>query len=121
MTNNVSTGSTAGYRSTPEGLDGVIAASTRLSLVDGEAGRLIIGGYAVEDIAPRAGFEELAYLLLHGRLPAAAELTKFSAELAARRELPETTLLVLGETARRSLPVIDALMMAVPTLLSSGA
>ena len=120
MTNNVSTGSTAGYRST-EGLDGVIAASTRLSLVDGEAGRLIIGGYAVDDIAPRAGFEQLAYLLLHGRLPGAPELTTFSAELAARRKLPETTLLVLGDAARRSIPVIDALVMAVPTLLSSGA
>src|SRR5262249_9163935 len=90
-----------------------------LSLVDGEAGRLIIGGYAVEDIAPRAGFEELAYLLLDGRLPAATELTEFSAELAARRELPETTLLVLGEAARRSIPVIDALVMAIPTLLTS--
>src|SRR5262249_47485547 len=69
---------------------------------------------------PKAGFEELAYLLLHGRLPDTPEITKFSAELAARRELPETTLLVLGEAARRSVPVIDSLVMAVPTLVTSA-
>src|SRR5215467_4981201 len=119
MANNASAGLTVDNKSTPEGLDGVIAASTRLSLVDGEAGRLIIAGYAVEDIAPKARFEELAHLLLNGRLATEPELAKFSAELAARRELPETTLLVLGEAARRSVPVIDALVMAVPTLLTS--
>jgi len=119
MANNASAGLTVDNKSTPEGLDGVIAASTRLSLVDGEAGRLVIAGYAVEDIAPKAGFEELAYLLLNGRLAAEPELTKFSAELAARRELPEATLLVLGEAARGSVPVIDALVMAVPTLLTA--
>ena len=119
MANNASAGLTVDNKSTPEGLDGVIAASTRLSLVDGEAGRLVIAGYAVEDIAPKARFEELAYLLLNGRLATEPELTKFSAELAARRELPEATLLVLGEAARRSVPVIDALVMAVPTLLTS--
>src|SRR5215470_720979 len=121
MANNVSTGLTTESVKAPEGLDGVIAASTRLSLVDGEAGRLVIAGYAVEDIAPKARFEELAHLLLNGRLATEPELTKFSAELAARRELPETTLLVLGDAARRSIPVVDALVMAVPTLLSSGA
>ena len=52
-----------------EGLEDVVAASTRLSDVDGEAGRLTIAGYAVEDLAPFATFEEVAYLLLHGRLP----------------------------------------------------
>jgi citrate synthase len=119
MANNVSAGLTTESVKAPEGLDGVIAASTRLSLVDGEAGRLIIAGYAVEDIAPKAGFEELAYLLLNGRLPGTAELAMFSAELAARRELPETTLLVLGEAARGSVPVIDALVMAAPTLLTA--
>jgi citrate synthase len=119
MANNVSTGLTTESAKPPEGLDGVIAASTRLSLVDGEAGRLIIAGYAVEDIAPKARFEELAYLLLNGRLASEPELAKFTAELAARRELPETTLMVLGQAARRSVPVIDALVMAVPTLLSA--
>lgn len=44
------------------GLDGVVAAATRLSRVDGAAGQLTIGGYAVEDLAPQASFEEVAHL-----------------------------------------------------------
>ena len=51
------------------GLEGVVAASTRLSLVDGNAGRLILAGYPVEEIAPRAKFEEMVHLLWYGRLP----------------------------------------------------
>ena len=43
-----------------DGLEDVVAAHTRLSHVDGEAGRLIIFGYAVEDLAPFARFEDVA-------------------------------------------------------------
>ena len=70
-----------------EGLDGVVATTTRLSDVDGEAGRLTIAGYAVEDLAPYASFEEVAYLLLHGRLPGPAERVRFAEDLAERRVL----------------------------------
>lgn len=49
-----------------EGLEGVVAAHTVLSDVDGQAGRLTIRGYAVEDLAHRAGFEGVAHLLLDG-------------------------------------------------------
>src|SRR5256885_14558434 len=66
-------------------LEGVVATATRLSHVDGEAGRLTIAGYAVEDLAPHARFEEVAYLLLHGRLPEPPELVRFTQDLAARR------------------------------------
>jgi citrate synthase len=58
------------------GLEGVVAAATRLSQVDGEGGRLTIAGYAVEDLAPNATFEEVAYLLLHDRLPEPAERSR---------------------------------------------
>ena len=50
------------------GLEGVIAAETRLSRVDGQRGELIIGGYPVEELAVKATYEEVAYLLWHGRL-----------------------------------------------------
>ncbi len=49
-----------------EGLEGVIAAHTVLSDVDGQAGRLTIRGYAVEDLVHRTGFEDVAHLLLDG-------------------------------------------------------
>ena len=102
-----------------QGLEGVVAASTRLSHVDGEAGQLILAGYAVEDLAPHATFEEVAYLLLHGRLLEPAELVSFARDLAARRALPRVALEVLREAAAAKTPVIDALRMATP-LLSLG-
>jgi citrate synthase len=102
-----------------QGLEGVVAASTRLSHVDGEAGQLILAGYAVEDLAPHATFEEVAYLFLRGRLPEPAELVAFARDLAARRALPRVALEVLREAAAAKAPVIDALRMAT-ALLSLG-
>ncbi len=51
------------------GLEGVIAAETRLSRVDGLAGELIIAGFAVEELASNATFEETLHLLWHDVLP----------------------------------------------------
>jgi citrate synthase len=102
-----------------QGLEGVVAATTRLSHVDGEAGQLILAGYAVEDLAPNATFEEVAYLFLHARLPEPSERAAFARDLAARRELPRVALEVLREAASLNTPVIDALRMAT-SLLSLG-
>jgi citrate synthase len=99
-----------------DGLEGVIAASTRLSLVDGAAGRLILGGYAVEEIAPQASFEEMAHLFWTGRLPGGQELKNLTSLLASRRSLPLATLELLRAAARAKTPVMDALRMAASTL-----
>jgi citrate synthase len=50
------------------GLEGVVAAETELSLVDGERGELIIAGYAIDDLAPNATFEEVVGLLTGAKL-----------------------------------------------------
>jgi citrate synthase len=102
-----------------QGLEGVVAASTRLSHVDGEAGQLILAGYAVEDLAPHASFEEVAYLFLHGRLPEPSERIAFVQDLGGRRALPDAVIEVLRESATMKAPVIDALRMAA-ALLSLG-
>jgi citrate synthase len=102
-----------------EGLEGVVATSTRLSHVDGEAGRLTIAGYAVEDLAPNASFEEVAYLLLHGRMPETSERVRFARDLAERRALSGAAIAVLHEAAAAKAPPMDALRMAAP-LLSLG-
>src|SRR5579871_3924893 len=99
-----------------QGLEGVVAASTRLSHVDGEAGRLIIAGFAVEDLAPHASFEEVAYLLLHGNVPEPRELGVFARQLADRRVLPGAAVGVLREAAAMKAPPMDALRMAAATL-----
>jgi len=102
-----------------DGLEGVVATSTRLSHVDGEAGQLILAGYAVEDLAPHASFEDVAYVFLHGRLPAPSERAVFARILASRRALPAAALAVLHEASAAKTTPMDALRMAAP-LLSLG-
>src|SRR5260370_28775284 len=99
-----------------DGLEGIVAESTRLSDGDGEAGQLPLAGYAVEDLAPHASFEEVAYLFLHGRLPAPAERIEFTQDLARRRALPRAAIEVLREAAAAKAPPMDALRMAAPIL-----
>ena len=55
------------------GLEGVVAAETRLCDLDGAHGRLAYCGYDIAELASRATFEEVAYLLWHGELPRAGE------------------------------------------------
>lgn len=98
----------------PRGLDGVVAAQTRLSHVDGVGGVLIIGGYELKELAGRVSFEEAAYLLWRGELPGCEQLSVLRSEMAALRALPATTLEVIRSAARAS--PIDALRMACATL-----
>src|SRR5215471_4305523 len=113
---NIASGMSHMVNKIHEGLEGVVAASTRLSLVDGAAGRLILAGYPAEEIAPRARFEEVAHLLWTGRLPNRRELEDLSARLASWRRLPPGTSALLREAARSAVPVMDALRMAASTL-----
>jgi len=98
------------------GLDGVVAATTRLSLVDGERGELVIAGYRIDDLAEHATFEETTWLLWHGDLPSTEQLDAFRGDLAAVRVIPDATLTLLRECAHRDLDVMDALRIAAGTL-----
>jgi citrate synthase len=98
------------------GLQGVIAAETRLSRPDGQLGELVIAGYRLERIAPFATFEEMVYLLWHDRLPTEAELADFRVALAEKRALPPIAHAILKAAAAKKLPVMDALRMAAGTL-----
>jgi citrate synthase len=70
------------------GLEGVVAAETRLCDLDGAHGRLAYGGYNIDDLARQATFEEVCFLLWHGELPRPAQLDKITTELIAAREIP---------------------------------
>lgn len=98
------------------GLEGVVAAETRLSGVDGEAGELVIAGFAVEELAPQATFEEVVYLLLHYSLPTSVQLSAFQRTLAELRTLPAMTVTLLEAAAAVKTLPMDALRMAVGTL-----
>jgi citrate synthase len=69
------------------GLEGIIAARTEISMVDGANGRLVYRGYIIADLAEDMSFEEVAHLLWHGRLPTRAELDALTLELAGSRTL----------------------------------
>ncbi|MCS7222430.1 MAG: citrate synthase/methylcitrate synthase [Anaerolineae bacterium] len=103
------------------GLDGIVAAQTRLSCIDGQAGELIIAGFPVEELASKATFEETVYLLWYDTLPNAAQLADFRQALAARRALPQITQLVLNAAAAQKIPVMDALRMAVSSISSQAS
>jgi citrate synthase len=64
-----------------KGLEGVVAATTRLCHLDGVQGRLAYQGYDIDDLARRASFEEVVWLLWHGQLPRGTELEGFRKEL----------------------------------------
>jgi citrate synthase len=70
------------------GLEGVVAAETKLCDLDGANGRLAYGGYSIDDLARQATFEEVCYLLWYGELPKTAQLDRITTELIAAREIP---------------------------------
>jgi len=72
-----------------KGLVGVLAAQTALSSVDGQNGVLTYRGYNIHDLAGKARYEEVVYLLLYGKLPTAVELADLQKTLAANRALPD--------------------------------
>ena len=70
------------------GLAGVYVDESNISFIDGEQGELIYSGYDINQLANKATFEEVAYLLWNGELPTATELTAFETELQQELRLP---------------------------------
>ena len=99
-----------------DGLRGVEVAATTLSHIDGQAGRLTVCGYAIEDIAPRCSFDEAAFLLFERRLPVVTELAGFSRELAAARTVPSPVAELARQAAAGGIAPMDALMTLAAAL-----
>lgn len=74
--------------SAASGLEGIIAAESSICWIDGQAGILAYRGYDIHTLAEHAVFEEVIYLLWHGRLPGTAELAELKKSLAWHRGLP---------------------------------
>jgi citrate synthase len=88
-----------------KGLADVVAASTALSDIDGQAGRLFYRGYDIHQLAGAATFEEIAYLLQRGSPPDAAELDSFWAEIVAGRTLGKLVAANLAEVSASQEPM----------------
>ncbi len=87
------------------GLEGVIAAESSVSYVDGIHGRLLYQGYDIHDLADYTTFAEVVFLLWRGRLPTRAECDAFSAELVGEMRLPSQVLEMLKLTPPNSHPM----------------
>jgi citrate synthase len=97
-----------------EGLEGVVAAHTVLSDVDGQAGRLTIRGYAVEDLAHRAGFEGVAHLLLDGFFDDLPSDLAPALGAARARAFAEVAALDEGLAKRDPVETVRALIARLP-------
>ena len=100
------------------GLEGVPVAESSLSNIDGDAGRLVYRGYAIEDLARDASYEEVCYLLWHGYLPDRDELDAFEDDLANERVVDDRILTTLKGLAGDERPMA-ALRTAV-SMFSAG-
>jgi citrate synthase len=87
------------------GLRGVTIASTKVSDVQGEKGKLIYRGYLVQDLAESASFEEVVCLLLNERLPSTAELAELRTQLAADMTIPEGVIQAMQTFPADALPM----------------
>ncbi len=70
-----------------KGLEGVIAAESKISKIDGENGKLYYLGYSINDLVEHCDFEEVVYLLLYWKLPTKTELESFRRKMRAARAL----------------------------------
>src|SRR5947208_5233407 len=95
------------------GLEDVVAGESAICFLDGARGVLAYEGFDIHDLADAergASFEEVCFLLWHGRLPSRAELGDLQTELVAGRTIPDPVM-----RAMRTLPRVDG-MDALRTL-----
>lgn len=90
------------------GLEGIIVGETSISTVGKEGLGLTYRGYSIHDLAEKASFEEVAYLLLYGRLPSASEFKAYRQKLQQERQLP-TALKTLLELIPKTAHPMDVL------------
>jgi citrate synthase len=96
-----------------KGLEGVVAAETKICYIDGGKGILEYVGIPIGELASKASFEETVYLLWNLRLPTKAELASFDAEMKRVRELPPGMIDRLKALPREAHP-----MHALRTMIS---
>lgn len=87
------------------GLRGQVAGKTALSTVGKSGSGLTYRGYDVKELAEKCQFEEVAYLILKGKLPTASELTEYKALLKSMRALPDGLKTVLEQIPKTAHPM----------------
>ena len=99
----------------PTGLRDVTIADTMISDVDGNAGKLVYRGYLVNDLAEKASYEEVSYLLLYEKLPNRSELAILKEKLHDMSHLPDAVVNAMKTFPKDALPM-DVLQSVIPML-----
>ena len=107
--------STAVATVAPKGLEGIVATTSSICYIDGDAGVLSYRGIDIHELAGKSTFEETTYLLWNGKLPTASELEAFTQELATARSLPPAILDLLKSVPTSASPM-EVLRTAVSLL-----
>lgn len=102
------------------GLDGVYIDTSAVCHIDGAKGELVYRGYDISELADKASFEEVVYLLWNGALPNAGQLQAFRAEIAPNFTVPDAVYDLLRGLPADSVPM-HALRSAVSVLGSFDA
>ncbi|MDP2644800.1 MAG: citrate/2-methylcitrate synthase [Desulfobacterales bacterium] len=97
------------------GLRGFKVATSRISDVNGDIGKIVYRGYLVQDLAENASFEEVVYLLLFEKLPSQEELAGFKERLAVESRIPAALVAALKTRPADALPM-DILQAGVAML-----
>lgn len=97
------------------GLEGVVAGISHISRVDPDLDSLIYRGYEIRDLVKNCQYEEVAYLLIYGKLPNTQELDALKTTIAKEQALPEAVLSLLKSLPKDTIPM-DALRSAVSVL-----
>jgi citrate synthase len=100
---------------TTRGLEDIVAGSSSICYIDGENGILAYRGIDIHELADNATFEEVTYLLWHGKLPTRSELVEFSLQLARERKLDAQIISLLRQAPKHALPM-DVLRSIVSSL-----
>ncbi len=87
------------------GLEGVIAAETRIGYVNGTEGKLFYGGYEIQTLAEQSNYEEVSYLLLHGELPKKDDYEQFCKILRDKAPISKNVENIIVEMAGKVHPM----------------
>ncbi len=99
----------------PKGLEGIVAASSSICYIDGEAGVLAYRGIDIHDLAEKSTFEETCHLLWYGKLPTRSELDGLNRQLASERKIDPAVIQLIRNLPRTAIPM-EVLRTAVSAL-----
>ncbi len=98
-----------------KGLQGVVAAQTAISYIDGQNGRLVYRGIDINELAEKSTFEETTALLWYGKLPNQTQLERFRQKFAENRVIPPEIISIFFSLPKTTSPM-SALRTAVSAL-----